>query len=150
MDDNYIKNLFLTKSKHLNKNYTQSSWLNKHNDIFNYLLNKYSDSTSIQETLYRIINNVHERPVCNVCGKPVKFKCFSRGFSKHCSRKCVMTDSLIQNKIKDTCLNRYGVTHPMHIENVKNKIKETCLKRYNVTSFTKTEEFKTKLKQTCL
>lgn len=56
IDDNYIKNKFITKRNQLAKNYTRMSWLQEHEDIYKYLINRYSDSKSIQETIYRIVN----------------------------------------------------------------------------------------------
>ena len=56
IDDNYIKNKFITKRNQLAKNYTRMSWLQKHEDIYKYLINRYSDSKYIQETIYRIVN----------------------------------------------------------------------------------------------
>ena len=42
-------------------------------DEQNYLMALYNDSDSVQESLYRLINNISIRPVCTICGKPVKF-----------------------------------------------------------------------------
>lgn len=65
IDDNYIKNKFITERNQLAKNYTRMSWLEKHEDIYNYLINRYNDSKSIQETIYRIVNNIDIRPLNN-------------------------------------------------------------------------------------
>lgn len=58
-------------------------------NIYNYLKNRYSDSESIQETLYRILNNVHERPKCPVCGGKLEFVNVGIGFRKYCSQRCI-------------------------------------------------------------
>lgn len=42
-------------------------------NIKKYLLNRFEYVESIQESLYRIKNNIEIRPVCPVCGKYVKF-----------------------------------------------------------------------------
>ena len=58
-------------------------------NIYNYLKNKYSDSESIQDTLYRILNNAHERPTCPVCGGKLEFVNVGVGFRKYCSQRCI-------------------------------------------------------------
>lgn len=42
-------------------------------NIKKYLLNRFEYVESIQESLYRIKNNIEIRPVCPVCGKRVKY-----------------------------------------------------------------------------
>jgi len=34
-----------------------------------YLDSRYPDSSSREETVYRIVNHIEERPVCKVCGR---------------------------------------------------------------------------------
>ncbi len=151
INDDYIKEKFITKKNQLAKNYTRLSWLNKHQDIYDYLINRYNDSESIQETIYRIVNKIEIRPVCETCGKPVRFNCYSRGFRKFCSNsRCVMNSVNVQNKIKNTLKERYGVEHQMQLKSVKDKIKQTCLEKYGVSSYTKTSEYLQKTKETNL
>ena len=38
-----------------------------------YLINRYKDSKSYKETIYRIKNNIETRPVCETCGGEVEF-----------------------------------------------------------------------------
>lgn len=45
-------------------------------------------------------------------------------------------------KIKETCLNTYGVLNPSQLEDIKIKKKETFIKHYGVDNIWKTEEFK--------
>ena len=58
--------------------------------IYNELLSYYIDSDSMRETIYRILNDLNDKPKCIICGKPVKFN--GCGFPKHCSSKCVNAD----------------------------------------------------------
>lgn len=48
----------------------------------------------------------------------------------------------IQNKIKNTCLEKYGVINPLMTQEVKEKSRKTCLEKYGVDHYTKTQEFK--------
>lgn len=58
-------------------------------DEQNYLMTLYNDSDSVQESLYRLINDITIRPVCTICGKPVKFIKMSKGFAATCSKECI-------------------------------------------------------------
>ena len=53
-----------------NSGHCNKTWMINHG-YYDDLLNYYSDSQSISETLYRIINDIDVRPVCKVCRKPV-------------------------------------------------------------------------------
>ena len=135
-------------------------------DILNYLNNRYVDSKSIKETLYRIKNNIETRPKCIICGKDVTFK--DKGFfSTTCSTEC--TNKLRLIKIKKTLINKYGVDNPQKIEEIKikskqtkfkkygdenynnmEKYKKTCLDKYGYEYFFQSDDFKEKNKKTCL
>ena len=60
-------------------------------------------------------------------------------------------------KLKQTCLERYGVTNPMMLQDIQQKSKKTCLEKYGseyvFTSdnfISKKKEYINKTKQTCL
>lgn len=53
-----------------------------------YLDSRYPDSSSREETVYRIVNHIEERPKCVVCGKPVNFIDIYNGFSATCGKVC--------------------------------------------------------------
>jgi hypothetical protein len=55
-----------------------------------------------------------------------------------------------KDKIKVTCLENYGIEHPMFIQETKDKIKVTCLEKYGVEHYSQTDEYKEKYKATCL
>lgn len=67
-DEIIIKNLFndgkIIKSKMINNNF-----LNKNPEMMEYLLNRFSDSESIHESLLRIFYKIETRPACPICGK---------------------------------------------------------------------------------
>ena len=136
------------------------------NNILLYLNNRYSDSLSVKETLYRIKHNIEIRPVCPICGNNVLFN--KKGyFSTTCSKECTnklrkqhIDETLIKlygtttynniEKTKKSCLEKYGVENVAQDNNVKNKIKETCLEKYGVEYITQSNTFKQKTKETCL
>ena len=149
--DNYIKEYFFTK---LNKLYTKKflDFEKTHfpNEIYEYLINRYNDSQSLKETVYRINFGYNVRPVCENCGKPLNFKGkMPKLWDKYCSKECRYSETR-QNKIKQTCLEKYGTEYSWQNEEVKEKIKNTHIKNYGVEFPQSTNIIKEKIRQTCL
>ena len=147
INDNYIKEYFFTK---LNKLYTKKflDFEKTHfpKEIYEYLINRYNDSQSLKETVYRINFGYDVRPVCENCGKPIKFLGKpSRMWKTYCSNQCRYSLNRL-NKYKQTCLEKYGVEYAQQSNKVKDKAKQTCLEKYGVEHYTNRE----KSKQTCL
>ena len=161
--DQEILSYFLKSNGHVNV----QRLTNISEEYKEYLDNRYTDSQSLRETIKRIQYNIEIRPVCVICGKPVKFLNGKKNqlFNKTCCKEHAnMLDSItvkkvlkdiysdvnkkqeINNKIRETCLLKYGDEHYSN----RIKAKETCLQRYGVTSPLKSEIFKQKSKETCL
>ena len=161
--DQEILSYFLKSNGHVNV----QRLTNISEEYKEYLDNRYTDSQSLRETIKRIQYNIEIRPVCVICGKPVKFLNGKKNqlFNKTCCKehanmldgitvKKVLKDIYsdvdkkqeINNKIRETCLLKYGDEHYSN----RIKAKETCLQRYGVTSPLKSEIFKQKSKDTCL
>ncbi|MBR6907791.1 hypothetical protein IKN40_04825, partial [bacterium] len=142
INDNYIINYFYTKTC-LNGRLLKNIPI----DLLNYLNNRYNDSLSIKETLYRIKNNIEIRPICPICGNKLIFK-DKDFFSTTCSKEC--TNKLRLIKIQQTLVNKYGVDNCQKIKSVHKKTKQTCLEKYGVDNPAKSEIIKEKVKQTCI
>ena len=161
--DQIILDYFIKSNGHINV----QRLTNISQEYKEYLDNRYTDSQSLRETIKRIQYNIEVRPVCVICGKPVKFLNGKKNqlFNKTCCKEHAnMLDSItvkkvlkdiysdvdkkqeINNKIRETCLLKYGDEHYSN----RIKAKETCLQRYGVTSPLKSEIFKQKSKDTCL
>ena len=161
--DQIILDYFIKSNGHVNV----QRLTNISEEYKEYLDNRYTDSQSLRETIKRIQYNIEIRPVCVICGKPVKFLNGKKNqlFNKTCCKehanmldgitvKKVLKDIYsdvdkkkeINNKIRETCLLKYGNEHYSN----RIKAKETCLQRYGVTSPLKSEIFKQKSKDTCL
>ena len=139
-------------------------------DEQNYLMTLYNDSDSVQESLYRLINNISIRPVCAICGKPVKFVKMSKGFAATCSKECKY--KLSQQKRGQYYFTNFGVRCPFKIKEcvdkrtatwnkkyggnpnfdkaVRKKIETTNLSRYGVKAPIQNKDIYGKLQQTCL
>lgn len=105
-----IINLFFNKDNKIISSRLKISFLSKYPKLHNYILNRYKDSESIAETLYRIKDHIEIRPVCPVCGNKLPF-CKGK-FIKHCSIICAANDINTRNKTKNTMLIKYGVENP--------------------------------------
>ena len=55
---------------------------------------------------------------------------------------------IIIKKRETTCIARYGVEYPSQSQEIKNKIKKTCLNRFGTTSPFENDEIKKKIKET--
>ena len=99
--------------------------------------------------------NTCQNPDCNKVIPPKRKYCSKSCAGKRpCSeekkskiKKSIQSEE-IQNKIKQTCIDRYGVNNPLQSEEIKNQIKQTCLDRYGVEHPLQSEEIKDTVKQT--
>lgn len=143
--DQIILDYFIKSNGHINV----QRLTNISQEYKEYLDNRYTDSQSLRETIKRIQYNIEVRPVCVICGKPVKFLNGKKNqlFNKTCCKehanmldgitvKKVLKDIYsdvdkkqeINNKIRETCLLKYGDEHYSN----RIKAKETCLQKYGV------------------
>lgn len=136
-----------------------------YNEFYEYIKQKYSDSNSISEMIYRHFNNIDKIPKCPVCEKPVNFISISKGYTKHCSYKCTQQDKCVRNKYKDTCKDKYGddFYNKFYKKGAKTKLKLysdenynnseqnkiTCLERYGVENAMQNTEIKEKASKKC-
>lgn len=82
----------------------------------------------LPEALYLYFHG--EPKPCPVCGKKPAFISFSKGYSKYCGPKCANSDPAKKEKVKQTCMERYGVPCSSQAESTKQKARQTCMERY--------------------
>lgn len=100
-----------------------------------YLRNTYKqEGLKWTERLYLYYNHLTERPVCVVCGKPVKFYNMNLGYARTCSRKCNGIDPLTREKVRQTSLERFGVENAAQSKMAREKTIKTCMERYGLTN----------------
>ena len=164
IDDNYIVALFYTKNgngplnsyiKHAYE--TKSLIVSKEIDIQidEYLKNRYSDSESIHETLFRIKYHIEQRPHCTTpgCTNKVAFNgTKKKPYMLHCCCTCTQHDSKVREKNLQTNMLLYGCKNGAQSEEVKKKILKTLERKYgkNVTNVWQAKEIQNKSKQTLL
>lgn len=103
--------------------------------IKNYILNRYHDSLSPQETLRRMEYDIEVRPKCVVCGNDVRYvgKPDSNGlFKQFCSKSCA--NKYNYEKAKKTKIEKYGSS------NNEQKRKQTCLEKYGDKNYNNHEQ----------
>jgi len=78
---------------------------------------------------------------CLHCGKALNFIKLSKGYGMFCSTKCQANSTYRHEKIKNTCLDRYGVENPYQTEYAKKQIRksrkksEDTLKKNNLLNY---------------
>lgn len=101
---------------------------------------------TLLEAYYWFYHDLKDYPrKCSVCFKNLtKFKNFNVGYSnsKTCSIKCSTSNPERNIKSKKTNLLKYGSEHPMNNALVVKKIKDTNLERYGVSSTLQIESAK--------
>ena len=126
---------------------------NNYPNIYEFIINYFSDSESFKESLYRIKYNIVIRPTCLNCGGKVKFdgklsheQYCQYGFKKYCSPKCAAnSEKQKMNKIESYKKN-WGTDHPLKSK----KFKEQTKKKYGTEYRCCSNEFKEKRKQTLI
>ncbi len=109
---------------------------------------KDKDFKKISEVLYRIENNLKEKPKCLNCNKKLEFENTHRGYGKYCSRTCSSTHSELIKKRKKTCQEKYGGNSPFSSKEIQDKIKETWQEKYGVDNPIKNNDIKEKAVET--
>ncbi|MCH5166889.1 MAG: hypothetical protein J1F35_03265 [Erysipelotrichales bacterium] len=135
-----------------------------------YIKNRWTDSSSDYESLYRIVHNIQERHRCPVCGKFTEFvNKNDQIYRRYCSWECKKKNTNMAERHKQGCLKKYGVENISQVESIKEQKKQTFLRhygtennfgrpevtktildKYGVDNIQKLSEIKEKVKQTCL
>ena len=138
-----------------------------------YILNRYKDSNSLSENIFRILHHIEEKKKCPYCNNYVEFFSYSYGYlntckSKECKAKYKKSHSTFNNpetqkRCKETMLKKYGVINPYNIERVKEnckkksfsketieKRKQTNIKKYGVDNPFKSKEIQKRIYNTHL
>ena len=108
--------------------------------------------TDWKEMKYVYMNQLKERPVCKICGKPVEFRSMNRGYKATCSRECDLAMkseshkkmwSNYSEKEKQERINKAADTREEHtgysssFDNplTQQKVTETMLEKYGTIRY---------------
>lgn len=103
--------------------------------------------TDWREMKYLYMNQINKRPVCVICGKPVKFRSVNKGYTDTCSRECdlelksrshkkIWNDYTKEEKedrvkrMEDTREAKTGYRTPFANPDTRKQIEKTMLERY--------------------
>lgn len=131
----------------------ERNFLKKKEFEFVKYVNSYTDNKDVTrwiEKIYLIINNLIDRPKCKCCDNKVSFKSITDGHFIYCSSSCATSDIEVQNKLKSTMLERYGVENSSLSVDIQNKKKQNCLEKYGVESTNQVQEIKEKMINTII
>ena len=149
INDNHIIEKLISIDKNNSPKINNHAYKRLSQKELEYIKHRYDDSDSDNETIKRIYFGIEEKPKCPICGKPVKWLGkTNRLLLNTCSLECGY--ALRTQHIKDTCLEKYGVTNCFASEEIKAKIKDTCLEKYGVENPHQAKCVIEKTRNTCL
>lgn len=101
---------------------------------------------------------IHYPSECAGCNEPFKkFLGVGYGYQPYCSKQCAAKHKQetgvyqqINEKVKQTNLNRYGVENVFQLEQIQDKTKQTNLERYGLEQAVSSKEVQDKIKKTNL
>ena len=176
IDDKTIINNYL-KFKELKDSQSKPSKVSKYinskyitQEEKDYLKNRWEDSSSLSESLYRIVYKLPERHRCPICGKFTEFVNKNVQIWRiYCSWECKVKNTNLVERHKQGCLRKYGVENISQVPGNRDKFAKTMIERYGYpNNFGRPEvnktlidkygtknvstlpEFKEKIKQTTL
>lgn len=95
---------------------------------------RFDDSTCLAETYMRLKYKIFKRPVCEECGKPVKFIGSKKHgvFQRFCCRRCSNSNELTKSRVREFNIKTYGVPVTSQAQCVKDKAKKHFKDVYGV------------------
>lgn len=139
--DKIIDNMFWADGKLMNA-HKRSCILSHHQNILSYIENRYDDSESIKESLFRLHYHIDSKPCCKYCGKPAKFvgrpKLIYQDYCNNsCAAKGQERGKQWQENQKKYNMQKYGIENNFDLpwikkEKMRAKAKQTCLEKYGV------------------
>ena len=100
---------------------------------------------------YDIYFKQNDNGLCGICQKQTKFQSIPDGYQKYCSCKCSaigtpkLNNPVIQDKIKQTNIKKYGVDNPFKLKKVQESIRQKLLNDYGVDNISKLDVIKKKI-----
>lgn len=99
--------------------------------------------------LWHVEHDVYQIPKCKMCSNNVTWRVRKNTYNTYCGSKCARSDTIINEKIANTNIARYG-SNPLSNSMVKEKIKKTMLAKYGVAYISQNQEVKDKKKASSL
>jgi len=114
-----------------------------------FLLYEFKDELSFREKIFCILNDLKERPICQICKKnKVKWIGKLKTYGIGCCIKCISNHPTTIEKRKNTNLDKYGHTNFLASENGKEKIKNINMEKYGFEVACKNKDISKKISET--
>lgn len=151
LDDDTVKEIFITNYGFISSKLKRKYSNDKESKIHKYIINRFADSLSFEESLYRICWDIGAHPKCKICGNPVQITYRKdRFYTNYCCKECVQHDKEIIKKKEKTYFNKTGYTHNSRNPESIQRISETSIKKYGTKFPCQSEVVKEKIKKTCI
>ena len=128
-----------TPGKNKAGQYTRESGFKKnfpklYSEYLDYFDKDKYDAYPFNQLLYHYFNNdkFMSIGICKneKCSNRCKFNDFKTGYYDFCSSKCSLSSEIHKEKVRQTCIKKYGVDCVFKDKEVKKKIKDTRLDKY--------------------
>lgn len=147
---NELCNRIFDKLTYKDKNGVVYSYLkrNRHakdllnEEEYNYFISRKSNFLTEYEILYAIKNDLYKRPVCEICGEPVKYYGIANGFRKTCKNIQCWKLSAKRNSDAAFIRNHPGYINPGQVPEIREKVKDTCRERYGYDNILESPEIR--------
>lgn len=110
--------------------------------------------TSIRARIYAIRADIHSPPVCETCGKVMKFNEQTGKFNSFCPKikgsSCVSASDRVRFQQERTMIDRYGVPNPSKSRELCEKRMNTVVDRYGGTSPMASSDVRSKQRATLM
>lgn len=111
-----------------------------------YLDNRFEDSKSYEETLYRLKHGIFEKPTCPICGNKIPYQ-HSSGFNKFCSLECIGKDPNAKIARAKGLKEKWSNATEIGRKNIQlrnEKSNKTCMEKYGVRWYLTSKDCKEK------
>lgn len=110
-----------------------------------------NNNFELTQKLYNYLYDVKVIPKCENCDNDMHWRgVFTEGYLKYCSKECKNTSKKRIQRMKETCLNKYGVDSVLKNNKILNKkwntINQKIINRFNQINYQIVESDKNKLK----
>ena len=128
-----------TPGKNKAGQYTRESGFKKnfpklYSEYLDYFDKDKYDTYPFNQLLYHYFNNdkFMSIGICKneKCSNRCKFNDFKTGYYDFCSSKCSLSSEIHKEKVRQTCIKKYGVDCVLKDKEIKKKIKDTRLDKY--------------------
>jgi len=146
---NYRESILeLIKTKNINTLDTNLDNITHRYSKIKFICNNNNCKEIVTKNVQSIV--IKKRFYCNICTTNLAIEKMKKTCLEKYGKENYSQTKECKKKVKKTCLEKYGKENYFQTEECKDKVKKTCLEKYGKESYTQTEEYNDKVKKTCL